>query len=67
LLRSLCGTWRGCIGQANAEKIERDFLQCQGAPVDIDGYYWPDRTKLREAMCPSATFNAILAEMSTSS
>jgi len=52
---------------ANADKIERDFLQCQGAPVDIGGYYWPDRTKLREAMCPSATFNAILAEMSTSS
>jgi isocitrate dehydrogenase len=32
----------------------------QGHPVDIGGYYYPSPDKLKEVMCPSATFNAAL-------
>jgi hypothetical protein len=33
----------------------------QGKPVDIGGYYFPDRQKVSAAMRPSPTFNAALA------
>ena len=32
----------------------------QGAPVDLDGYYFPDPAKVSAQMRPSATLNAIL-------
>jgi isocitrate dehydrogenase len=32
----------------------------KGQPKDIGGYYYPDPEKVKAAMCPSATFNAIL-------
>ncbi|BBD78801.1 NADP-dependent isocitrate dehydrogenase [Aerosticca soli] len=35
----------------------------QGHPVDIGGYYHPDLAKVRQAMRPSATFNADLAAL----
>ena len=35
----------------------------QGHPVDIGGYYHPDLAKVRQAMRPSATFNAALAAL----
>lgn len=37
----------------------------QGQPQDIGGYYHPDPAKAEAAMRPSATLNALLAELST--
>ena len=34
----------------------------QGQPMDIDGYYFPDPELAAEAMRPSPTFNALLAQ-----
>jgi isocitrate dehydrogenase len=45
----------------NEAKIVAELAAVQGHPVDIGGYYQPDMAKLRTVMCPSATFNAILA------
>ena len=45
----------------NEAKIVAEFAAVQGKPVDIGGYYQPDQAKLQAIMCPSATFNAILA------
>jgi len=44
----------------NAEKIDADLINCQGKPVDIGGYYKPDKGKAEAAMRPSATYNAII-------
>jgi isocitrate dehydrogenase len=46
---------------ANEAAITAELLAAQGAPVDIDGYYWPDPAKTARAMRPSATFGALLA------
>ena len=35
----------------------------QGSPTDIGGYYRPDPAKVDAVMRPSATFNAILAQL----
>ncbi|UOD35805.1 NADP-dependent isocitrate dehydrogenase [Deferribacteraceae bacterium V6Fe1] len=48
---------------ANAEKIDADLISCQGKPVDIGGYYRPDKAKAEAAMRPSATYNAIIDAM----
>ena len=32
----------------------------QGKPVDMGGYYQPDRAKTEKAMRPSSTLNAII-------
>ena len=45
---------------ANEETIVAELNGVQGAPVDIGGYYQPDRARLAAAMRPSATFNAAL-------
>jgi len=45
---------------ANEGSIVKELIDCQGKPVDIGGYYHPDPEKIRKAMCPSSTFNAIL-------
>lgn len=34
--------------------------EVQGKPMEIGGYYHPDEEKLRAAMRPSATFNAVI-------
>ncbi len=47
----------------NETKIVAELAAVQGQPVDIGGYYQPDMAKLKTIMCPSATFNAILASM----
>lgn len=47
----------------NAEKIDADLINCQGKPVDIGGYYKPDKAKAEAAMRPSATYNAIIDAM----
>ena len=43
--------------------IVAELAAVQGKPVDIGGYYQPDTAKLSAAMRPSATFNAVLAEL----
>ncbi len=44
----------------NEAKIVAELNSAQGRPVDIGGYYRPDREKAEQAMRPSATFNAIV-------
>jgi isocitrate dehydrogenase len=45
---------------ANEEKINAEFAAQGGSPVDFGGYYHPDLDKLKAAMRPSATLNAII-------
>jgi isocitrate dehydrogenase len=45
----------------NEAKIVEEQIAAQGKPVDIGGYYHPDAAKVEEAMRPSATLNAALA------
>jgi isocitrate dehydrogenase len=42
------------------EQIVAELADVQGKPVDIGGYYRPDRDAVSEAMRPSATLNAAL-------
>ncbi|MFT5222438.1 MAG: isocitrate dehydrogenase [Glaciecola sp.] len=48
---------------ANQDAIVQELLDCQGDPVDLDGYYFVDRTLAESAMRPSATFNGVLASL----
>ena len=41
-------------------KIIQELTEAQGTPVDMDGYYKPDETKVAHAMRPSETFNSTL-------
>ena len=45
----------------NEQKILEEFRAVQGKPVDIGGYFMPDKKKVADVMRPSATFNALLA------
>lgn len=45
----------------NETKINEELIGAQGKPVDMGGYYHPDRQKTTKAMRPSATFNAIIS------
>jgi isocitrate dehydrogenase len=45
---------------ANEEKIVSELVECQGAPVDLGGYWKPDPEKVSKAMRASPTFNKIL-------
>jgi isocitrate dehydrogenase len=45
---------------ANEQKIIAELNAAQGKPVDIGGYYHPDRAKTSAAMRPSKTFNATI-------
>lgn len=45
--------------QANEDKIIKELNAAQGAPVNIDGYYYPDYNKVSKAMRPSETLNAL--------
>ena len=47
----------------NEERIVGELNAVQGKPVDIGGYYFPDREKVTAIMRPSATFNAALATL----
>ena len=40
-----------------------EFIDCQGSPVDVGGYFRPDPIKAASAMRPSATLNAIIDSM----
>jgi isocitrate dehydrogenase len=44
----------------NEAKIAAELIGAQGKPVDMGGYYQPDREKVSKAMRPSATLNAII-------
>lgn len=45
----------------NEQKIVDELNAVQGQPVDIGGYYFPDRDKVTTVMRPSETFNKALA------
>ena len=47
----------------NEEKIIDDFDKAQGAPCDIDGYYWPDEAKIEKIMRCSETLNSIIDKL----
>ncbi len=44
----------------NQQVILSEISSVKGVPVDIGGYFNPDRTKLNEVMRPSATLNSII-------
>ena len=44
----------------NEKKIDAELIAAQGKPVDLGGYYRPDRAKASRAMRPSPTLNAII-------
>ncbi|MGA8278377.1 MAG: NADP-dependent isocitrate dehydrogenase [Rhodanobacteraceae bacterium] len=50
----------------NQSVILGELEAVQGHPVDIHGYYHPDRERVRAAMRPSETFNAALTQLSAS-
>ena len=43
--------------------INEELLAAQGKPVDMGGYYHPDKIKTAKAMRPSGTLNAIIGNM----
>ncbi len=43
--------------------INQELIAAQGKPVDVGGYYMPDDAKASAALRPSATLNAILAQL----
>ncbi len=44
----------------DAATILQELIDVQGDPVDIGGYYWPDKARADAEMRPSATLNAAL-------
>ncbi|MDR6236393.1 NADP-dependent isocitrate dehydrogenase [Pseudomonas oryzihabitans] len=48
---------------ADEAKVVAELNAVQGQPVDIGGYYHPDQAKTSQAMRPSATLNAALAQL----
>jgi len=48
---------------ADEEKIVAELAAVQGEPVDLGGYYLPDKAKADAVMRPSATFTAALASL----
>jgi isocitrate dehydrogenase len=45
------------------ETIVGELAEVQGRPVDLGGHYYVDKARTDEVMRPSATFNAVLAEL----
>jgi isocitrate dehydrogenase len=48
---------------ANETTIVAELLAVQGQPIQIGGYYKPDDTLASAALRPSATLNAVLAQL----
>ncbi len=46
--------------EQNEEKINKELIAAQGKPVDMGGYYHPDKEKTGRAMRPSHTFNGVM-------
>jgi len=44
----------------NESEIVQEFIEAQGKPVDLGGYYKPNDVLATKAMRPSATFNAVM-------
>jgi isocitrate dehydrogenase len=44
-------------------QIVGELNGAEGKPIDVGGYYHPDATKCAAALRPSATFNAIIAQL----
>jgi isocitrate dehydrogenase len=49
--------------EANEAKINEELIGAQGKPVEIDGYYHPNETKVAHAMRPSKTLNDALGAL----
>ncbi|VGO14319.1 Isocitrate dehydrogenase [NADP] 2 [Pontiella desulfatans] len=49
--------------EANEDKIVAELIDCQGAAMDIGGYYRPNDALANAAMRPSETFNTVLAAL----
>jgi isocitrate dehydrogenase len=49
--------------EKNVDKIDAEFIDCQGSPVDVGGYFKFDPAKAAAAMRPSTTLNAIIDAM----
>lgn len=49
--------------QANEDQINKELIDAQGEPQDIDGYYWPNRELVFDKMRPSKTLNEIIASV----
>lgn len=47
----------------NEAKIAEELIAVQGSPVDIGGYFAPDKDRTAAVMRPSATFNEALAAL----
>ncbi|HEY2651735.1 MAG TPA: NADP-dependent isocitrate dehydrogenase [Solirubrobacteraceae bacterium] len=45
------------------DQIVDELGAVQGSSVEIDGYYWPDRELMAQAMRPSRTFNETLERL----
>jgi isocitrate dehydrogenase len=48
---------------ADEEAIVAELRDVQGEPVDLGGYYFPDRERASAAMRPSDTFNGAIASL----
>lgn len=54
------------VALANAEAtIVQDLIDCQGVPMDIGGYYFPDSVMASKAMRPSTAFNSIIDQFAS--
>ena len=51
------------VGGSLWRKVVAELNGVQGQAVDIGGYYHPDQAKTSQAMRPSATLNAALAQL----
>lgn len=45
------------------DTIVQEFSQAQGSGADLGGYYHPNPEKVQRVMCPSSTFNKIIASI----
>jgi isocitrate dehydrogenase len=52
--------------QRDEQRIVEELDAVQGSPVELGGYYLPDRERMAAAMRPSATFNAALESLYSS-
>ena len=48
---------------SNEEQIRAEFIDEQGKKVDLGGYYKLDDEKTKNIMCPSKSFNSIIASI----
>ncbi|MDN3492075.1 NADP-dependent isocitrate dehydrogenase [Winogradskyella bathintestinalis] len=45
---------------SNKEAIVKELIECQGEPVNIEGYYFPNEELVANAMRPSKALNSIV-------